>query len=129
MPNNKPKGRSKAYESKDVLIQKMLEIIKNNPDIIYFHEIFNKLPIVKRTYYKYVRESDPEHKLILEALDDNKMNMKAEIRKKLLNINNPTGLIALYKIIGDKDDREALANNPKPKQEEPINANIELKFS
>jgi hypothetical protein len=129
MPNKKPKGRSKAYESKDVLIQTMLDIIKSNPDIIYFHEIFNKLPIVKRTYYKYVKESDPEHKLILEALDDNKMNMKAEIRKKLLNINNPTGLIALYKIIGDKDDREALANNPKPKQEEPINANIELKFS
>lgn len=129
MPNNKPKGRSKAYESKEVLIKKMLEIIKNNPDIIYFHEIFNKLPIVKRTYYKYVKECDPEHKLIIEALEDNKLNMKAEIRKKLLNINNPTGLIALYKIIGDKDDREALANNPKPKQEEPINANIELKFS
>lgn len=129
MSDKKHKGRSKAYDSKEVLIQTMLDIIKSNPDIIYFHEIFNKLPIVKRTYYKYVKESDPEHKLILEALDDNKMNMKAEIRKKLLNINNPTGLIALYKIIGDKDDREALANNPKPKQEEPINANIELKFS
>lgn len=129
MSDKKHKGRSKAYDSKEVLIQTMLDIIKRNPDIIYFHEIFNKLPIVKRTYYKYLKESDPEHQLILEALNDNKMNMKAEIRKKLLNINNPTGLIALYKIIGDKDDREALANNPKPKQEEPINANIELKFS
>ena len=129
MSDKKHKGRSKAYDSKEVLIQTMLDIINSNPDIIYFHEIFNKLPIVKRTYYKYLKESDPEHKLILEALDDNKLNMKAEIRKKLLNINNPTGLIALYKIIGDKDDREALANNPKPKQEEPINANIELKFS
>lgn len=129
MSNQKHKGRSKAYDSKEVLIQTMLDIIKSNPDIIYFHEIFNKLPIVKRTYYKYLKESDPEHQLILEALNDNKLNMKAEIRKKLLNINNPTGLIALYKIIGDKDDREALANNPKPKQEEPINANIELKFS
>lgn len=129
MSDKKHKGRSKAYDSKEVLIQTMLDIIKSNPDIIYFHEIFNKLPIVKRTYYKYLKESDPEHQLILEALNDNKMNMKAEIRKKLLNINNPTGLIALYKIIGDKDDREALANNPKPKQEEPINANIELKFS
>lgn len=129
MSDKKHKGRSKAYDSKEVLIQTMLDIINSNPDIIYFHEIFNKLPIVKRTYYKYLKESDPEHQLILEALNDNKMNMKAEIRKKLLNINNPTGLIALYKIIGDKDDREALANNPKPKQEEPINANIELKFS
>lgn len=129
MTNNKTKGRNKVYESKEVLIETMLDIIKDNPDIIYFHEIFNKMPIVKRTYYLYVKESDPEHKLITEALNDNKLNMKAEIRKKLLNINNPTGLIALYKIIGDKDDREALSNNPKPKQEEPINANIELKFS
>ena len=129
MPNQKHKGRSKIYESKEVLIQTMLDIIKNNPDIIYFHEIFNKMKIVKRTYYTHVKEGDPEHERIMEALNDNKLNMKAEIRKKLLNINNPTGLIALYKIIGDKDDREALANNPKPKQEEPINANIELKFS
>ena len=44
-------------------------------------------------------------------------------------MNNPTAMIVLYKLIGDKDERAALSNSRSSYTDEPVNANIELKFN
>lgn len=114
----------------DEIFKAAMDIIESNPEVVLLADVKSMLPISERCFYNYIpRDSEYSNK-IHEALERNIVNLKTRIRAKLFNMNNPTALIALYKLVGDKDDRNALANNPKdPDEKQPTNTNIELKFS
>jgi hypothetical protein len=113
----------------ETCLEKALEIIQNDPNVVFMVDIFPQMALCQKTFYTYIKPDSPEMKQILEELDKNRIALKSKIRNKLLDMNNPTAMIVLYKLIGDKDERAALSNNHKGSTEEPINANIELKFT
>jgi hypothetical protein len=124
---SRPKGTTK-YD-KEYCVRKAKEIIANDPSILFIVDLMSQFPICQKTFYDKVRPDSPEMQEILDALEVNRVAMKQKIRSKLMDMNNPTAMIVLYKLIGDKDERAALSSARQSYTDEPVNANIELKFS
>lgn len=89
--------------------EKVYEDIYGNQDIVFIRDILAYYDTYSFTFYKRFPKDSPEYARINEALEHNKTLLKKEIRKKLLNMNNPTSLIFLYKILTtDPVERMAL---------------------
>jgi hypothetical protein len=94
-----------AFE-KEEMLQKALVLIQEH-GMMFHSEVFALLPISEATYYSWGFNKE-EH--ILEAIHNNRTVTKRGIRNKMYNSDNPTALIALYKLIGDEDEVRRLNN-------------------
>lgn len=61
------------------------------------------------TFYKYYPTGTDEYNAILEALESNRTINKSNIRDRLMKINSPAALIALYKLLATPEERRALS--------------------
>lgn len=112
-----------AYKTAE-LEKKALEVIKKNK-LVFIHEIASFMNISKGTFY--------EHKLdelnsIKDAIEFNKETIKAGLRKKWYESDNPTCQIALYKLIGTDDECDSI-NSQKVKNEHSGEITIQVDFS
>lgn len=123
------KGRKPKYKNREEFFQKILTTISEHSDIVFFNDIATYVGCSARTIHTYFPAETDEWYRIHEAIEENRVSMKATIRKKLLEMNNPTAMIVLYKLIGDEQEKAALNNQNKPKEKENQDVNIELKFS
>lgn len=123
----RPKGTN--WYSTESIIEESKRIIEAHPEIVFITDLFGYLQMAQGTFYKYVEPDSEAYKEIMEVITANRIAMKRKIRTKLIDMNNPTAMIVLYKLIGDKDERAALSNSRSSYTDEPVNANIELKFS
>jgi hypothetical protein len=85
-----------AY-TKKYLIDKSLEAIKQNK-LIFIDEIFSYVEFSAATFYNWKLE---KLETIKKALADNKITMKAAMRKKWYDSDNPTLQIALMRLISN----------------------------
>ena len=92
---------------KNKLEKLALKLIKENK-LVFISELCCLLPVSRATFYNYGIEKLDS---IKEALDSNKVSLKAELRNKWYENNNPTVQIALYKLLADSDERQALNTN------------------
>lgn len=97
-----------AYD-KNKIYKQALEIVEN-PNIFYVQDIIDSLCISKFTFYKFFPEDSNESNTLKEKLYRNRIDKKIEIRQKLAK-GNGTELIALYKLIGNDEERRALSTN------------------
>jgi len=65
--------------------------------------------ISKSTFYSFYPDGSDELDAIKEALEDNRITIKSEIREKLRNGDKAAELIALYKLLSSNDERKALS--------------------
>ena len=93
------------------------QLIETNPKIVFLKDLFEAMGIERKTFEYHIDTDSNEYDEIKSWIDKNKTSMKQEIRDRLLESNNVTALIALYKLLGDKDERAAL-NNHKTKEEQ-----------
>lgn len=70
------------------------------------------------TFYKKIKVDSKEYKEITEALKKEKESVANTLRKKLVDNDNPTAIIAALKLYGNEEDRAALSQQ-----------NIDLKAS
>lgn len=61
-----------------------------------------------KAFPKNENHNIPEYQEIEEALIDNRIRVKALIREKMLQSTYPAALIALYRLLGTTEEREAL---------------------
>jgi hypothetical protein len=92
-----------AYSKKE-LEKKALKVIKEKL-IVNFSELALHLPVSRVTLYaKGINNLNS----IKEGIEENKINIKANLRAKMYKSQNSTDTIALYKLLGTQDERDAL---------------------
>lgn len=109
------RGRKPEYTAESIK-NDCIKLIKTDENVVFLVDIFRTLNLTADTFYKKCPKDSAEYQEIMDALDANKGVMKRRIRDRLLDMNNPTALICLYKLLGNADERAAL-NNHKTKDE------------
>lgn len=109
------RGRKTEYTTESVK-NDCINLIKSDANVVFLADIYRALNLSNDTFYRKCPRDSAEYKEIMDALDANKAVMKKRIRDRLLDMNNPTALICLYKLLGNADERAAL-NNHKTKDE------------
>jgi len=114
-----------AYKTEE-LIEKSLEIIKSK-NIHFIEDLVSYLPCDKKTFYNHNLH---EFHLIKEAIEQNKLNIKNNLRKKWYDSDNATTQIALYKLLASQAELKALTNQTiSGDSENPINlSEIKIKI-
>lgn len=97
-------------------IDEVSKALDKNPDIYQFCDLELIVPYDRATLYVYHLDKIDS---IKEKLACNKMNYKRILRNEMRKTKNPTCLIALYKLLANQDERDAL-NNAKVE----LNANV-----
>ena len=112
-----------------VTLKEVLNVIRSNERIVFHQDIYAFLDISSSTYYRYFPTDSKEYEQITEALENNKTNMKLIIRDRLAESKNPAALLSLYRLIGTREERDAL-NSYRMEEIEAKNQNktIQLKI-
>ena len=97
----------KFSERQKFYINKVLKALDKNPDIYQFCDLELIVPYARSTLYNY--ELD-KMDVIKEKLEQNKINFKRLLRIDMRKTKNTTCLIALYKLLGTQEERDALNN-------------------
>lgn len=101
-----------AYQTtdkeKEKNLKRILKAIEENKNIISFNDIVPFVNIGYTTIFKWYPPQTESYYKIQDALDNNKVILKQELRDKMLESNNAANIIALYKIVGTKEERNAL---------------------
>jgi len=101
--------------SKDAISKYMLTVTE---DIIAF------LPCCKKTFYNYKLHEIHELKDLVNA---NKIKMKQGLKKKWYDEGSAAERIALYKLLGTQDERDALNGRVEEKEVKEVKVIVERK--
>ena len=108
-----------AYSRKK-LQEEAIKAIKKN-DLKFIEEVVECLPCSKNTFYQHkLHEEDA----ISELLWENKVRLKAKLRKKWENSDNFNAEKHLYLLVGTEEERDIL--NSKPVQITNVNIDESL---
>ncbi len=92
-----------AYKKADMIKQSLKAIEEN--DLVFVEEIITFVPFGKTTFYDHeLNESDS----IKKALDDNRVKIKAGLRKDWRTSKYPVLQIALYRLLATEDEYDRL---------------------
>jgi hypothetical protein len=109
-----------AYKTEELQQQAIDAIVKHN--LIFIDEVVSFMDCSRSTFYERgLDKSDILKELILK----NKNEMKAGLRKKWYESENPTVQIVLYKLIGTDDESDKI-NNQRIKHEFPEGITVKL---
>lgn len=92
-------------QKQQILTKAIAQAKKHN--LIFLSDVIAYTSISRQTFYTW--EFDKSDKL-KEVLEDNKINIKVELRKKWSLSDNATLNIALYKLVANNEERKALAD-------------------
>ena len=108
-----------AYTTKE-LEEKALKAIKES-NLVFINEICSFIECSESTFFNHKMQ---ELESIKGALEKNKVAIKHGIRRNWESDGNATEKVALYKILGTQDERDAL--NGGSKQQESGKVEIEI---
>lgn len=100
-------GKQYDYEK---LKKEIFRIIEEE-NVICVADVYHRVPMDKSTFMRYFPCDSEERKEIDEKIEQKVVSLKANIRDRLLNTNQSIGLIALYKLVGTSEERDALAGS------------------
>lgn len=96
-----------AYNKIKIFEQSKFVIKKHR--LFFIEDVVAYLPCSKPTFYEFFPPESNELNILKELLETNKIEIKVEIRQKLLKGEKAAELIALYKLICSDDERRALS--------------------
>jgi len=85
-------------KTKEELKDMAMAVLKKNKKIVFITELVKYLPIYRSTFYKKELNEDQD---IITALEDNKIDIKAALRKKMFESDHPTNTAMLYRLLSD----------------------------
>jgi len=89
---------------------KAIKLIEDN-NLIFVEDVCALLGIVKSTYYLHFPEDSNDSNHLRDLLQENKVSLKIKIRKKWLDSDRDTGLMALYKLCSTPEEHKLLQQN------------------
>lgn len=107
------------------------EIIKTvtDSDIWSINDLMTFLPIEKSTFYQYYPSGSEQLESIKKQLELNKLRIKQQIRKRLLDSDSTVALIAVYKLICSREEHDRLSSKaivPAENDDNEIQVTIEI---
>jgi hypothetical protein len=96
------------YDTED-LKQRALKAIKEH-DLIFLRDAFNYLPCTQSAAYRHRLNEDED---LIAEIERNRTTTKSKIRRKLYDMDNAIAQIALYKLLGSKEEVERLSNGAR----------------
>jgi hypothetical protein len=97
------------YDTK-ILKAKAIEAIEKH-DLIFVEDICAYIGIAKDTYYNHFPVGSDDSDYLSDMLEKNKIALKVKIRKKWLDSDRDTGLMALYKLCSTPEEHKKLQQN------------------
>lgn len=113
-----------AYNKED-LIKKSLNAIKKHK-LIFIEEVVSYLPCDKTTFYRHECHECNEVK---EALEDNKVSEKVQLRKNWRKSKNPALNIALYRLCATDQEIDKISTSKHKvagDKDNPLQVNINI---
>lgn len=89
-------------------IDEVVKIVNENPNLVYFQDVYNYLCISGTTFNRWYPVESEDRKLIEDALESNKTLTKRKIRDRLLESKNTAALLSLYRLLATREERDAL---------------------
>jgi hypothetical protein len=81
-----------------------------NPNLFFIQDIIDYLRVSKSTFYEFFPDGSDELDVLKLNLYGNKIEQKVKLRKRL-GEGSGSELIALYKLIGNDEERKSLSTN------------------
>jgi|TARA_R110000803_G_scaffold37488_1_gene80761 hypothetical protein len=110
-----------AYQREE-LITKSLDAIKKH-NILFIRDIFTFTSFQKSTFYSHGLEKEDT---IKDALTDNRVNMKMELRAKWYASDNATLQVCLMKLIADEDEAHRLNGTKREIKDTTVDKEINI---
>ncbi len=110
---------------KDKIFEQAVKAILDNK-LIFIEEVVSFLPISRKTFYEYFPVDSDKGNTLKDLLNDNKVNIKTQLRNKWAESENPTLQISLYKLTSSEEELRRLS---VAKQEVSGNEGQDLKFN
>ena len=98
-----------AY-NRDELYKEALAAIEKHK-LFFVEDVVSWLPCTKATFYEHFPVQSDEMNAIKEALDGNKIRIKINIRRKLLEGDKAAELLSLYRLVCTPEERLMLATS------------------
>ena len=116
-----------AYDKK-IIYNQAIELSKTD-NYFFIQDLIDSLCISKPTFYEYFPPDSNEFNALKENLYNNRIKKKVELRKKL-GEGSGSELIALYKLLGNDEERKRLSTtyNDLTTQGEKLNTTTTVEF-
>lgn len=94
--------------------------------LLFIQDIIDCLPIQKTTFYDYFPVGSNEMNELKKILDANKVSIKANLRKRWWESENPTLQLALYKLSSNEEEHRKLSQQYIEQESRNINTDVDL---
>jgi hypothetical protein len=98
-----------GYKKED-LYKEAIEHAKN-PDVYFLEDVVTLMPCARSTFFEKFPADSDEMDNIKALLNNNKVSTKVKLRNKLLRSDKAAEILALYKLIGTQEERQALSQS------------------
>ena len=98
-----------AYDT-ETLKKKAIEVIKKNK-LIFVEDVCAMIGISKPCFYDHFKIESDDFNELITMIDENKINLKVNLRKKWFDSDNPTTQLALYKLCSEPDELKRLSTS------------------
>ncbi|MDC3237446.1 hypothetical protein OAT93_01795 [bacterium] len=99
----------KTHDTDDLYKKALKE--SENEHVYFMSDIIALLPCGESTFYERFPSDSVLLENIKEKLTENKIAMKVKLRKMLSQGDKAAEILALYKLIGTQEERQALSQN------------------
>ena len=104
-------GRVKLKEE---IYDKCVVLLENDKNSIrYIDELVAYLPICRTTFYDYFKVNSNKLNTIKELIDNNKVKVKSDLRRKWETSDNATLQMGAYKLLANEDELDRLNGREK----------------
>ena len=86
-----------------------VNFILENETVFFMNDVAAYMPFSRRKFFYMFPIGSPENEEIKRLLGRNRLRAKMSMRGKMYEMNSPTTMIALYRLIGDKGERTRLS--------------------
>ena len=116
-----------AEWSTERMLEKALEEIEKDDNILFIEDVVAACGVSKRTFYKYIPKGSEEYKKVWDAITDNRIKVKKDIRSKLRLSGKAAELLALYRMICTDEERRII-NQQYVEMSGQMDNNVQIEF-
>ena len=109
------------------LLEKAMEEITNDDNILFMDDVIAACGVSKPTFYKYIVKDSEEYEKVWDAITDNRIKVKKYIRLKLRLSGKAAELLSLYRMICTDDERRAI-NQQYVEMSGQMDNNVQIEF-
>lgn len=109
------------------LLAKALDEIAKDDNILFIEDVVAACGVGKTTFYRYIPKDSDEYRQVWSKIQENRVEVKKDIRKRLRSSGKAAELLALYRMICTDDERRAI-NQQYVEMSGQMDNNVQIEF-